>query len=140
MTVRSGNEGELDEIRERRRQPPVPGLPALEGEAERGRARLGLLAQRRIVGLREVDDAPVVPEDVSDQLGMTVEPERPAHERVEVPDEEIGEVERPRLLLLQGIPLREPGVDREAVRAWEPLGSVSFADGVDSAGGATVGL
>src|SRR6476620_1953776 len=137
MTVSSGNRGEG---REGRRQPAVAGPAAFERKAERGRAFLGPLVERRVVCLREIDDASVVPEDVADQLRIAVEPERPADERVEVPDEEVGEVERARLLLLERVPLGKARVDRVAVGACETRGAVPTADLVDPAGGAAIGV
>src|SRR4029450_2623002 len=130
MTVSSGNG---HEARERRGQAAVAGLPAFEREAERGRTLRGPLAQVGIVVLREVDDAPVVPEDVADQLAGAVESQRPADERVEVPDEEVGEVEGAGLLLLERIPLGQARVDRVAVSAFEPRGFVPSAHFVDPA-------
>src|SRR4249919_3344666 len=97
MTVSSGNR---DEAREGRRQPAVAGPAAFERKAEQGRAFLGPLVERQVVCLREIDDAAVVPEDVADQLWIPIEPEGPADERLEVPDKEVREVERARLLLL----------------------------------------
>src|SRR4051812_38279853 len=137
MTVSSGNR---DEAREGGRQPAVTGPAAFEREAERGRALLGPLAQCRVVALREIDDASIVPEDVADQLGTAVEPERPADERVEVLDEEVGEVEGAGLLLLQRVPLRGARVDRKAMGAFEPRGAVSLAHLVDPARGAAIGI
>ena len=55
----------------------------------------------RVVGLRQQHDAPVVAEVCVAQLGMAVEPERAPHQRVEVLGEEVGEVERARLRLVQ---------------------------------------
>src|SRR4029079_13394596 len=52
-----------------------PGLPALESEAETVGGGPSARGQLGIVGLSEVDDAPVVLEVHRQQLGMAVEPE-----------------------------------------------------------------
>ena len=54
-----------------------------------------------IAGLRQQHDASVVPEVVVAQLRMTIEAEPLPHQCVEVLREEVGEVERARLGIVQ---------------------------------------
>ena len=81
-----------------RRQKPLdpaePGEAALEVEPKPARRRLGFLRDRGIVGLREIDEPPVIAEIVVAQLRETVEPEAFDHQTLEMPREEIGEEER----------------------------------------------
>src|SRR3990170_8557734 len=117
MTVSSGSALPLDESRQRRGELPVPGEAPLEGQAQLPGRRVGASGERGIVGLREVEEPAVVPEDVLDQLRVVVEPERPDDERVEVPREEVRQVEGSRLVRLHrlpGAPGREEAVAVEA--------------------------
>ena len=72
---------------------PYPVAAALELEAEHGRAARACSSSVTVVRLSEVHDAPVVAEDVLCKLGMAVEAEWARDERIEVPDEKVGEVE-----------------------------------------------
>ena len=76
-------------------------VDVLELEPEHLRRPPARVDDRRVVGLREQHDAPVVAEVHVAQLGMTVEPERSPHQRVEVLGEEVGEVEGAGLGLVQ---------------------------------------
>ena len=67
----------------------------LEPEHRGGTTRAG--DHLGVVGLREQDQPPVVPEVLVAQLGMAVEAEPGDDERVEVLGEVVGQVEGPRL-------------------------------------------
>src|SRR3954454_12359259 len=140
MTVSSGNASELYKSGQRGAEPAVAGRTMLERETEPVGAAPRQLEQLPVVGLGEVDDPAVVAEDVRRQFGMAVEPERPDDQGVEVPDEEVREVEGPGLLLLERIPLRQAREKRVAVGAGQPLGAVPLQHLVERARGPAVGI
>src|SRR4051812_25098518 len=138
MTVSSGNASDLRELGQRRVDQTEAGGTMLEGEPELLRAGAGALEQSRVVRLREVDHAPVVAEVVVAQLREPVEAERTPHEGIEMPHEGVGEGVGARLLVLERVPRVQPGIDRVAVGAREPLGAMTLEHRVERAGGAAV--
>ena len=74
------------------------GATALEGKTQR-RLRGRRADERRVVGLGEVDEAGVVAEVGVAQLGMTIETQAAGSEPVELASQEVGQVERARLLV-----------------------------------------
>ena len=97
---------------------------------------------RRIVGLRQQHDAPVVAEVGVAQFGMAVEPERPPHQRVEVLGEEVGQVERAGLRLVQRREQLRSGHELVAVVAGQPGGAVTdlVEQPIEVAAGAAVAV
>ncbi len=81
--------------------------------------RLG--RQGRVVGLRLVDEFLVMSEIGVAQFGVAIEAERFPDEGVELPDEEIGEVEGGELVLGAGREGRVAFEERVAVRAFDHL-------------------
>ena len=104
MTVSSGNGRRLDEPRERGQQVAVsgPALLVLEPEPVGSGARAA--AEILVVGLREIEHPPVVAEVLLEESGMTIEAQAADHDRIEVPREEVGEVEGRRLRVVQLLP------------------------------------
>ena len=60
---------------------------------------LRLRRRLRIVDLRQIDDTLVSAEIIVAQFGIAVEAKAADHQRIEMTDEEVGEVERAGLLL-----------------------------------------
>ena len=79
--------------------PLKSGEAALVGEAEPLGRGARLRRRFRIVELRQMHDAPIGAEIVVAQLREAVEAEAPDHQRVEMPGEEVGEVEGSGLLV-----------------------------------------
>ena len=107
------------------------GRAALEGEPQavgRG-ARLG--GQVRVVGLGEVDEPAVVAEVVGSELRMAVEAEADDHESLELAGQEVGQVERPELLVLEGGEGSGAGVELVAVGARDALDALALEHGVE---------
>ena len=92
-----------------------------------GRRRPGARAvSSGIVGLGEVDEPAVVAEVDRQQLGMAVEAEAGDDDRVELAGQEVGQVERAELLLLEGLVGGRAGVELVAVRALDPLDALAL--------------
>ena len=79
----------------------VAGMHVGECKAEPGRGRSGPGEQLRIPRLRQVDQAAVVAEEGVEQLRMAVELQTVHDEPIEETHQEIGEVERARLVIGQ---------------------------------------
>jgi hypothetical protein len=93
-----------------------------------------------VVSLCEIEKPAVVPEVVRQKLGVAVESEATDDERIEVPREEVRQVEGRGLgvvELLPGVVAREEPV---AVRAGQSLDSVSVEHLVELAARAAVGI
>ena len=91
-----------------------------------------------IVPLRQVDQTPVVAEVDLTQLRVPVDPEAAEHQPVEAAHQEVGEVERARLV---GLKFRERGRAGEqlvAVRTGQPLHAFLSAHHVQPSPGAAV--
>ena len=71
---------------------------------------------------------------------MAVEPEAADHERVEVPREEVGQVEGRGLGVVELLPGVVAGEEAVAVRAGQPLDAVPLEHRVELAAGAAVGV
>src|SRR5215468_5649191 len=84
MTVSSGSGDRLHEPLQRRHEVPVPGPPLLVCEPEPLGCSSRTGAQVVVVRLGEVEQPPVVPEVLREQLGMMVEPEAADHDRLEM--------------------------------------------------------
>ena len=93
--------------------------PAFEREAEPIGRGLGPRRQPRVVGLGQEDEAPVVAEVERQQLGVTVQPQSADDQPLEVPGEEVGQVERARLLVCERGEGCAAGVDLVAVGAFQ---------------------
>src|SRR4029079_3211037 len=78
------------------------GHAALEREPQAGRGGLGPLREIRVVRLGEVDEPAGVAEVIGQQLRVAVGPESRPDDRVELAGQEVGQVERPDLFLLEG--------------------------------------
>ena len=120
--------------------PAKAGEAALIGEAEPVGRRLGLRGDLGIVELREMDDAAVVAEIIVAQLREAVEAEPADHERVEMADEKIGEVERARLLLGQRGESFLAGVERVAMRAFDAPHALFLEHAVELAARAAIAV
>ena len=111
-----------------------------EGEAESIGGGTSRLDHGGVVTLTEEQDTGVVPEVHVPQLRVTVDAESADDERVEMPSKEIGEIERPELVLL---PVRKhvsPGKELVAVRAGKTNGAGAFEGCVEEPAGAAVGV
>src|SRR6478736_5299939 len=95
--------GSCDGVLDGRGEVPEAGEPAFEGEPEPVGGCLGAGGQLRIVGLGEVDQPAVVAEVHRQQLRVAVEAEARDDDRFELAGEEVGQVERPQLFLLEGV-------------------------------------
>ena len=126
--------------RERRCELAEPGEAPLEGQTKAQRARLGACRQRGIVGLREVDESPVVAEVQGQQLRVAIQAEAANDQSVEVPGEEIGEVERARLFVGELGECRAARVDLVAMRALEPCHALSLEHAIEHPAGSTIGI
>ena len=118
--------GSCDGVLDGRGEVAVAGRPALEGEAEAvggGAARASV--QLRVVGLGEVDEPAVVAEVDRQQLGMAVEAEAGDDDRVELAGQEVGQVERAELLVLQRGVGGRAGVELVAVGAADALDALA---------------
>ena len=93
-----------------------------------------------VVGLCEIQEASVVPEILRQQLRMSVEPQAADHERVEVPGEEVREIEGGRLLVVHRLPRVVPGEEAVAMSSRKPLDAVSVEHLVERATRTAVGV
>ena len=82
--------------------------------------------------------APVVAEVHRQQLRVAIEAEAADHEPIEVPGEEIGQVERARLLVGQRGEGRPAGVDLVAVRALEPGDALGLEHAIEQPTGSAI--
>jgi hypothetical protein len=117
-----------------------PGRPALEGEPESVGSGLGARGQLRVVALGEVHEPAVRAEVVGQQLRVAVEPEPGPDDRVELAGQEVGQVEGPDLLLLEGIEGSRAGVELVAVGALDPVEALPCEIGVERPGRPAVGV
>jgi len=106
----------------------------------RSRIASGHREEVRVVGLGEVDDAPVIAEVLLLELRVAVDPEPADDERVEVPREEIGEVEGRRLGVVHLLPSGIPGEEAVAVGTGKALDAMNIEHVVERAPGAAVGV
>ena len=121
-------------------EPLKAGEAALVGEAEPVGRGLCLRRKIGIVELRQMDDAAVVGEIIVAQLREAVEAEPRDDERVEMADEEIGEVERARLLLGERRERLLAGVKGVAMRALDTRHALFREHAVELAAGAAVAV
>ena len=132
----SGIERASHNLRERAEADVV----VLEGEAESIGGGAARFDHGGVVALTEEQDTRVVPEVHIPQLRVTVDAESADDKRVEMPSEEIGEIERAELTLL---PFREhvsPGEELVAVCSGKPYGAGAFEGRVEEPSGAAVGV
>src|SRR3954468_2780818 len=115
-------------------------LTPFEREAEPVGRRLRALGQPGIVGLGEVDDAPVVLEVHRQQLRVTVEAEARPDDRVELAGEEVGQVEGPDLLLLDRLVRGRACVELEAMRAIDPRDPLALQIGIERSARPAIGI
>ena len=116
------------------------GEPAFEGEAEPVGGGLGLGGRFGIVELGEMDDAAVVAEIVVAQLREAVEAEPLDDQRVEMPGEEVGQIERAGLLLGQRRESLLAGEEGVAMRALDAPDAFFGEDAVERAARAAVAV
>ncbi len=102
----------------------------LEGEPEALRGPLRHREQRRVLVLREVDEAAVAREVDGQQLRVPVEPQAADHEGIEAAREEVGQVERAGLLGRDRVEGGEAGIGGIAVGARQALDTVRLEDTV----------
>jgi hypothetical protein len=134
--MRGSNGGVLDEGFELAQT----GRHALEGKAEATRGRLGLGGKRRIVALRQVDQAGVVAEIVGQEFRVAIEAEALEHQSVELPGEKIGEIEGAGCRLGQGGKALLAGEARIAMRAGEPFDRLFLQHAIERAARAAIGI
>lgn len=111
-----------------------------EGEAETFGGGTARLDYGGVIALTEEQDAGVVAEVQVPQLRVAVDAESADDECIEMPSEEVGEIERSELVLL---PVREhvgPGKELVAVRAGKANGAGAFEGCVEESPGAAVGV
>ena len=119
----------------------VARVAVLERKPSRSARAGGPCAEQvRIVGLGEVDDAPVVAEVHRLELRVAVDPEAADHEPLEVAGEEVGQPERRRLLVGQAGEVGAAGEELVAMGAGQPLHALLGEDRVEQAAGAAVGV
>src|SRR5436190_3695895 len=123
-----------------RRKFAVAGGATFEGETEPIGRGTGTVGEVVVVGLGEVDQAPVVPEVRVAQLRMTIEAEPGHDDRVELAGKEVRQVERSELLLLKGFVGGGAGEELEAVSSLDALDALAFEVGVERPAGAAVGV
>src|SRR6478736_29683 len=116
------------------------GETALEREAQTSRGRLGPRREVRVVRLGEVDEPAVVPEVVGQQLRVAVEAEPGPDDRVELACQEVGQVERPDFLLLEGPVGCRTGIELVAVGALDPVDALAFEIGVEGSRRPAIGV
>src|SRR5512135_3754681 len=85
--------------RDGRTELAVADLPSLEAQAEASGAPPRPQRELGIVGLGEVDDPTVVAEVERQELRVGIQAKTPDDQAVEVPGQEVGQVEGPRLLV-----------------------------------------
>src|SRR5262245_44843529 len=95
----------------------------LEREPQPLRRGARRFEERRRRRLREVDEPTVVREVLRRELGMSIEAQSLNHQPVEVPHQEIGQVERAGLVFAKSGEGSCTGVELVAVRAWNALAS-----------------
>ncbi len=128
--------GVLDEGRELAHA----GAHPLIGQPEPLCRRPGLGVERRIVALRQMDEPLVVAEIDRQQLGMPIETEPADHQRLELPGEEIGEIEGAGLGLGQCREARLAGEGGIAMRAGQPLDRLLGEHRIERPAGAAIGI
>ena len=103
------------------------GLPLLEVQTEPVGCRPG--PARRVPGPPSArgTEPPVVAEVKLEQLGVLVQPEAAPHDPLEVPCQEIGQVERADLFLLERFERRGAGIELVAVGAGDALDALEVA-------------
>ena len=119
---------------------PKPVGRRSKARPSRSAAACGARGQLGIVGLGEVDEPAVVAEVHRQQLGMAVEAEAGADDRVELAGQEVGQVEGPELLVLERGVGRRAGVELVAVGALDALEALALEVRVERAGRAAVGV
>src|SRR5690606_19622286 len=122
------------------REPAIAGQAALERKAQPVGGRTGSRQKRGIICLRQIDEPPVVAEDLVAQLGIAVEPHAAHDQPVEMPDEIIREEEGAELLVQQPVEFLLPGKEGVAVRTFDPFHPCLGTDPVYAAAGATIGI
>jgi hypothetical protein len=138
---RDGRRGPARDDRvDRRGEIAEAGEPALIGEPEPASGPARGPVERRVLGLGEVDQPAVVAEVGVAQLGVGVQAERREHEPVHVAGQEIGQVERAELLVLEALEGLAAGVELVAVGAGQALDALLADDVVEQAAGAAVGV
>ena len=125
---------------EKRLKPGKTGQPALVGEAQTIGGGFGLGGGFGIIELGEMDDTAISAEIVVAQLRESVEAEPLDHQRVELPGEEIGEVERARLLLGERGKRLFASKEGVAVRPLDAPDALFGEDAVEFAAGAAVAV
>src|SRR3954465_3168785 len=128
------------ERRNRRAELTEADESPLERDAEPARRRFGARRQFGIVRLREVDEAAVVAEVEREQLRVPVEAEASDYEPVEVPNEEVRQVEGPGLVVGELREGRTAGIHLIAVGALEPPDALGLEHPIEEAAGAAVGI
>ena len=76
----------------------ITGLMALISQSQPGGRHLGLTVEFVILGLRQIDKPAVVAKENILELGISIKAHASDDQRLELPHEEIGEIEAPRLL------------------------------------------
>ena len=107
-------------------QPQAVGGPVRGGQLRVGRREL-----------RQVQQPRVVAEVVVEKVRPAVQPQSPPDQAVELPQEEVGQVERRRLRVVQRCERRPPGQALVAVRPGQPPDAAAFHHGVQAAPRAT---
>jgi hypothetical protein len=108
-------------------------------DQSRGRGG-GARVEVAILGLRQIDDAPVIAEIVGQQLGMTVETEAAYHERLEMTDQIVGEIEGPRFGVVERGEFLEPGVEGVAMIPGDTFDAGSRQHPVERAAGTAIAV
>jgi hypothetical protein len=134
--MRGSNGGVLDEGFELAQA----GRHPLEGETEAAGCGFGLGGERRIVALRQIDQAGVVAEIVWQEFRVAIEAEALEHQGVELPSEKIGEIEGAGGGLGQGGKALLPGEARVAVRPGEAFDRFFLEHRIERAARAAIGI
>ena len=95
----------------------IAGIAVFKGQAEPRRGRLGLFPERRVLGLRQIDQFAVISEIFVAQPGMTVEAEALDHQQLEMAHQIVGQEEGSRLGVHHRLEIGPAGIELVAVRA-----------------------
>ena len=112
----------------------------LEGEAEADRGTARGIDEVGRIGLGEVDDPAVVPEVVDQKLGVAIEPQAPDDQSIEVPHQEVGQVERPGFLVGKGREAGRAGIHLVAMGAGQAFDSLLREHAIEEPACTAVGV
>ena len=125
---------------QRRHQIAITGAPLLIAKAQHTRGVFGHLVESGIVGLCQIDDLFVMAEIVVGEFRVPVEPERPHKKCVELPAQKVGHVERGEIIIGDFLEGGVALVEGKTMRAGYPLHTVLFANLVEHAASAAIGV